>query len=82
MYFTLPYLLLCVGHVQSLDLYRFFPEEALSISMHPTGLFLLVGFADKLRLMNILMDDIREFKSWPLRNCVQVGRCLFPPSGS
>jgi hypothetical protein len=27
--------------------------------MHPNGMLLLVGFADKLRLMTVLMDDLK-----------------------
>jgi len=29
------------------------------VSMHPSGLTVLLGFADKLRLMTVLMDDFR-----------------------
>ncbi|KAF1329363.1 hypothetical protein FI667_g5923, partial [Globisporangium splendens] len=46
-----------------------FAEEAHSVSCHPSGLYLLVGFADKLRLMNILMDDIRPFKEFAVKAC-------------
>jgi WD40 repeat protein len=44
-----------------LELKKYFQESGHSISMHPSGLHLLVGFSDKLRLLNILMDDIRTF---------------------
>ncbi|MDB9925025.1 hypothetical protein OAD67_02060 [bacterium] len=46
-----------------------FTEEALSISFHPSGLHVLVGFADKLRLCNLLVDDIRTYKEFPVKNC-------------
>ncbi len=36
------------------------PEGPLSVAVHPSGLMLAVGCADKLRLMNVLMDDISE----------------------
>jgi hypothetical protein len=47
--------------------HRYFPEEALSCSIHPSGMHLLVGFSDKLRLLNILMDDIRPYHEFNVR---------------
>ncbi|DAZ95763.1 TPA: hypothetical protein N0F65_010265 [Lagenidium giganteum] len=55
-----------------------FSEEAHSASCHPSGLYLLVGFADKLRLMNILMDDIRPFKEFAVKACRE---CQFSTGG-
>ncbi len=56
----------------SLDLAKQFQEEAYSVSVHPSGLFLLVGFSEKLRLMNVLIDDIRPFKEFMIRGCREV----------
>ena len=56
----------------SLEIYKVFQEEAYSIALHPSGLFVLVGFSDKLRLMNILIDDIRIFKEIMIRGCREV----------
>lgn len=42
------------------------------MALHPSGLFMLVGFTDKLRLMNLLMDDIRTFKEFTVRACREV----------
>ena len=36
-----------------------FKEEPHSIAIHPSGLYVLVGFTDKLRLLSLLMDDMR-----------------------
>ncbi|RLN97001.1 hypothetical protein BBJ28_00009119, partial [Nothophytophthora sp. Chile5] len=55
-----------------------FNEEAFSVACHPSGLHLLVGFADKLRLLNILMDDIRAFKELPVKACRE---CQFSTGG-
>ena len=55
-----------------LELYKVFQEEAFSIALHPSGLYILVGFSDKLRLMNILIDDIRIFKEFTIRGCREV----------
>ncbi|CAM9657374.1 unnamed protein product [Scytosiphon promiscuus] len=57
---------------QRLDLWKVFQEEPYSLAMHPSGLHLLVGFADKLRLMNILMDDIRACHEISIKQCREV----------
>ncbi|XP_062337115.1 cilia- and flagella-associated protein 57-like [Osmerus eperlanus] len=61
-----------------LELSKEFQEEAFSVALHPSGLFLLVGFSDKLRLMNLLMDDIRTFKEFTIRGCRE---CAFSHGG-
>lgn len=65
----LTYLLLCYS---SLEAYKEFQEECYSIALHPSGLYILVGFSDKLRLMNLLIDDIRSFKEFTIRGCREV----------
>ncbi|XP_074859320.1 cilia- and flagella-associated protein 57 [Carettochelys insculpta] len=62
----------------TLDLYKEYQEEAYAISLHPTGLYVLVGFSDKLRLMNLLIDDIRTFKDFTVRGCRE---CTFSNGG-
>lgn len=62
----------------SLELYKEFQEEAYSIALHPSGLYILVGFSDKLRLMNLLIDDIRTFKEFTIRGCKE---CSFSNGG-
>jgi cilia- and flagella-associated protein 57 len=63
---------------RSCDVAKQFPEEAHSVACHPSGLYLLVGFADKLRLLNILMDDIRAFKEFAVKACRE---CQFSTGG-
>nr|CAB3267722.1 WD repeat-containing protein 65 [Phallusia mammillata] len=62
----------------TLELYKVFQEEAYSIALHPSGLYILVGFSDKLRMMNILIDDIRMFKELTIRGCRE---CAFSNGG-
>ncbi|ESO94501.1 hypothetical protein LOTGIDRAFT_118162 [Lottia gigantea] len=62
----------------NLELYKEFAEEAYSIALHPSGLYILVGFSDKLRLMNVLIDDIRTFKEFTVRGCRE---CSFSNGG-
>ncbi|XP_060925292.1 cilia- and flagella-associated protein 57 [Limanda limanda] len=61
-----------------LEMYKEFQEEAYSVALHPTGLFILVGFSDKLRLMNLVIDDIRTFKEFTVRSCRE---CAFSHGG-
>lgn len=62
----------------SLEQYKEFQEECYSIALHPSGLYILVGFSDKLRLMNLLIDDIRSFKEFTIRGCREVSLQVFP----
>lgn len=55
-----------------MDLCKEFQEEAFSVALHPTGLFVLVAFSDKLRLMSLLISDIRILKEFTVRGCRQV----------
>ena len=56
----------------SLELVKYFQDEAYSISIHPTGGMLLVGFADKLRMMTILMDDLKVYREFSIKGCREV----------
>ena len=44
-------------------------KEAFSVAFHPSGFHLIVGFADKVRLMNLLMEDFRSYKEIPIKAC-------------
>lgn len=56
----------------SIGLSKVFQEEPYSVSLHPSGLFILVGFNDCLSLMNILIDDIRPYWSTNIRGSREV----------
>ena len=62
----------------TLEIQKDFQEEAYSVALHPSGLFLLAGFSEKLRLMNILLDDVRVFKEFAIRGCRE---CAFANGG-
>ena len=79
--FCMPFhLSICVSVCpsRSLDVWKEFQEEAYSVALHPSGLFVLVGFSEKLRLLNILIDDIRVFKEISIRGCRE---CRFSTGG-
>ena len=53
----------------ALELSHVASEEIFSVAFHPSGLHLLVGFADRLRLMNLLMDDVRPYQELNVKAC-------------
>ncbi|KAJ3163963.1 Cilia- and flagella-associated protein 57 [Geranomyces variabilis] len=60
------------------QLVKIYNEEPHSVSMHPSGLHLLIGFNDKLRLNTILLDDLRVFREVGVRGCRE---CRFSTGG-
>jgi len=60
------------------DLMKQFNEEPSAVAFHPSGFLLIVGFSDKLRLMNLLMEDMRTFKDLPIKACRE---CRFSNGG-
>lgn len=56
----------------TVELCKSFREQPYGISFHPSGLHVLIGFQDKLRLCNVLMDDIRCYKEFPIKQCREV----------
>ncbi|KFP87078.1 WD repeat-containing protein 65, partial [Apaloderma vittatum] len=62
----------------TLELYKEFQEEAYTVSLHPTGLFCLVGFSEKLRFISLLYEDMQVFKEFPVRKCRE---CSFSNGG-
>ncbi|XP_067002116.2 cilia- and flagella-associated protein 57 [Anabrus simplex] len=57
---------------ESQELLRQYQEEICSLALHPTGLYALVGFSDKLRFMMILIDDIQSVREFGIRRCQRV----------
>ena len=57
---------------------KHFADEPLSCTLHPGGNFILLGFSDKLRLYNLLMDDVRPIADLPVKSCRE---CRFSHGG-
>ncbi|XP_065529668.1 cilia- and flagella-associated protein 57 isoform X2 [Lathamus discolor] len=56
----------------TLELYKEYWEEAYTVSLHPTGLFCLVGFSDKLRFISLLYEDMHVFKELAVIKCREI----------
>lgn len=57
------------GHV---ELVKKFLVDIVVISVHPSGLFVAVGFCDQLRLMDIMLDDLKVIKSYNFPKCQEA----------
>lgn len=53
----------------SYECIKYFPEEPHSVALHPSGLYLLIGFADKLRFMSVVTGDMRMDQEYAIRGC-------------
>ncbi|KAL7748950.1 Cilia- and flagella-associated protein 57 [Sorochytrium milnesiophthora] len=60
------------------ELSKAFAEEPCSVSLHPCGMYVLAGFSDKLRLLNLLSDDLRVVREFSVRGCRE---CAFSSGG-
>ena len=44
---------------RTMELGKAYDDETCSVALHPSGLYAMVGFADKLRLLAILPEDFK-----------------------
>lgn len=64
---------------RSVELIKKYDEEILAVALHPSGLLALAGFADKIRLVSLLMDDVRTVREMPvIKGCRE---CRFANGG-
>lgn len=57
---------------RSLEVYEFYNEEPFSVAFHPSGFHIVVGFADKLRMLNVFNKTIERYKDITIRACSEV----------
>jgi hypothetical protein len=61
------------------DLVHYFRnDEPLTCALHSSGFQVLVSFKDRIRLFNILMDKIKQYRETVIKNC----KCLKFSNGS
>ncbi|KAJ8923117.1 hypothetical protein NQ315_001670 [Exocentrus adspersus] len=51
------------------ELIHTFEDDISSVALHPTGLYAVIGFSDKLRYMTIMIDDMLMTKEFNIRSC-------------
>ena len=47
-------------------------EEPFAVALHPYGFQCVVGFKERVRIYNILLDDIRALRELPLKHCGEI----------
>lgn len=47
-------------------------KPVLSIALHPSGYYMAAGFIDRVRVMHVLDDELRDFRSLEHRNCSKL----------
>lgn len=52
-----------------IELVQDFEDDVHSVALHPTGLYCVVGFSDKLRYMTITIDEIVVKREFNIRSC-------------
>ncbi|CAG9863767.1 unnamed protein product [Phyllotreta striolata] len=62
----------------TMELMKIFEDDIYSVDLHPTGLYAIMGFSDKLRFMTIMIDDIIVTKEFNVRAC---SKCRFSRLG-
>jgi cilia- and flagella-associated protein 57 len=55
-----------------IEITKHFAEEPCALSVHPAGLYVVIAFADKIRIASILLDDICITKEFNIRGCTEV----------
>jgi hypothetical protein len=60
------------------EISKFFVDQPFSVTFHPNGGCIVVGFTEKLRLMAITIKDIVIHREFPIRSCRE---CRFSHGG-
>jgi cilia- and flagella-associated protein 57 len=54
------------------EITKYFQEEPCALSVHPSGLYVVIAFTDKIRIASVLLDDIAVTKELNIRGCNEV----------
>ena len=57
---------------KTLESETYFNEEPYSIAFHPSGFHIVVGFADKLKMLNVLKDKVAVYKEFTMKHVRDV----------
>ena len=44
----------------------------MSVAFHPAGFQIVVGFYDRMRMMNVFADSIQQYKDLPVKSCHEI----------
>lgn len=54
------------------ELVKKYPFDVYALALHPTGLFVAVGFSDELHLMEILLNTLKSVKTFAFPQCNEI----------
>lgn len=54
------------------ELVRKYQSQISALALHPTGLFVAVGFSDEMHLMEILLDTLKTVKPYEFPKCDEI----------
>lgn len=60
------------GNQFSLEISKEFQEEGFSVAFHPSGFHLIVGFNDRIKMMNVFQNDLQPYKDIPIKQCREI----------
>lgn len=55
--------------IDKVELVKKYQYDITALALHPTGLFVAIGFSDKIHLMEILLDTMKTVKAFNFPNC-------------
>ena len=56
----------------ALEVCEIFQDEAYSAAFHPSGFHLIVGFTDRIRMLNLFKDELKEYNSINIKSCREI----------
>lgn len=63
---------------EELELVQKFQDDLYGVALHPSGLYAIVGFSDKLRFMTIMIEEFETTREFNIRICKV---CVFSKMG-
>ena len=57
---------------KSLEICEQFMDEPMSLAFHPSGLHIIVGFVDKIRMMNVFARNIKSYNEIQIKGCKEI----------
>ena len=56
----------------TLEICEVFNDEAYSVAFHPSGFHLIVGFTDRVRMMNVFQKSLKSYHVIPIKGCREI----------
>jgi WD40 repeat protein len=57
---------------RTLEICESYIDEPLSVAFHPSGLHIVVGFVDKIRIMNVFSRNLKTYYEITIKNCREI----------